>query len=109
MRGEVLKEKSFAYRGEMVHDICMGKMGSFSPNAGFVLSEPLKRLVDERVASGACGSAEEFIQRAVEEKLAREMLAAKVAEGLASGTAIVFDEEFTEKQKRFKWKKYQHR
>jgi antitoxin ParD1/3/4 len=71
------------------------------------LPEPLKRYVDARVSSGLYGSASEFVREAIREKLLREqereradaILASKLIEGLDSGQAIPFTDEYIGKKK----------
>jgi antitoxin ParD1/3/4 len=71
------------------------------------LPEPLKRYVDDKVASGIYGSASEFVREAIREKLQRErelrdakdVLAAKLLRGLQSGPAIAFDDDYAARKK----------
>lgn len=66
------------------------------------LPEPLKRFVDERVASGLYDSASEFVREAVREKLAREQererakaeLTNLLLEGLDSGEPVPFTDDY---------------
>lgn len=64
--------------------------------------------MDSKVTSGMCGSASEFVREAIREKLMREQerahtaLAAKLKEGIESGTPITFSDQYTpEKKRRF--------
>ncbi len=71
------------------------------------LPEPLKRYVDGKVSSGLYGSASEFVREAIREKLMREqereraeaILASRLIEGLDSGQAIPFSDDYTRKKK----------
>ena len=71
------------------------------------LPEPLKRFVDEKVASGLYGSASEFVREAIREKYLREQdreqakasLAGKLLEGLDSGPPIVFTDDYARNKK----------
>jgi antitoxin ParD1/3/4 len=68
------------------------------------LPSPLKRYVDRKVASGAYGSASEFVREAIREKLEREhakaALAADLLEGLDSGPLIAFTDDYFKRKKR---------
>lgn len=72
------------------------------------LPEPLKRYVDRKVTSGIYGSASEFVREAIREKLQREKehadaraaLTTKLLEGLNSGTAIEFTDDYVGRKKR---------
>jgi antitoxin ParD1/3/4 len=71
------------------------------------LPEPLKRYVDDRVATGIYGSASEFVREAIREKLqreqerrdAKEALAAQLLQGLESGKPIPFREDYAAHKK----------
>jgi antitoxin ParD1/3/4 len=71
------------------------------------LPEPLKRYVDDKVATGIYGSASEFVREAIREKLQREQalreakdaLAAKLLQGLDSGKPIAFDDDYAARKK----------
>jgi len=71
------------------------------------LPELLKRYVDGKVSSGFYGSASEFVREAIREKLLREqereradaVIAGKLLEGLESGPAIPFTDEYTDRKK----------
>lgn len=71
------------------------------------LPEVLKRYVDGKVTSGFYGSASEFVREAIREKLLREQereranatLASKLIEGLDSGPAIPFTDDYTATKK----------
>jgi antitoxin ParD1/3/4 len=62
------------------------------------LPQPLKRYVDDKVSSGVYGSASEFVREVIREKFerdqqrqeARQVLAAKLLQGLNSGEPIPF-------------------
>jgi antitoxin ParD1/3/4 len=62
------------------------------------LPEPLKQFVDGKVSSGVYGSASEFVREAIREKYQREqdrqeakdVLAAKLLQGLNSGKPVPF-------------------
>jgi antitoxin ParD1/3/4 len=71
------------------------------------LPEPLKRYVDGKVASGIYGSASEFVREAIRDKYLKEqereraeaILASKLLEGLDSGAAIPFTDDYTGSKK----------
>lgn len=71
------------------------------------LPEPLKRYVDGKVASGIYGSASEFVREAIRDKYLKEqereraeaILATKLLEGLDSGPAIPFTDEYSGRKK----------
>jgi antitoxin ParD1/3/4 len=71
------------------------------------LPEPLKRYVDDKVATGIYGSASEFVREAIREKLqreqelrdAKEALAAKLLQGLDSGKPIPFRDDYAANKK----------
>ena len=72
------------------------------------LPEPLKRYVDEKVASGLYGSASEFVREAIREKWAREHTASltpdqivqKLIEGINSGPGRDFQPGMYEAEKK---------
>jgi antitoxin ParD1/3/4 len=82
-------------------------MNEASITMNISLPEPLKRYVDDKVATGIYGSASEFVREAIREKLQREQelrdakdaLAAKLLEGLDSGKPIPFDENYAARKK----------
>jgi len=71
------------------------------------LPEPLKQFVDGKVSSGIYGSASEFVREAIREKLQREqdrqaakdVLAEKLRQGLASGTPIPLTANYFKRKK----------
>ena len=71
------------------------------------LPQPLKQFVDSKVNSGIYGSASEFVREAIREKLQRDqdrqeaknVLAAKLLQGLNSGKPIPFSEKYFERKK----------
>ncbi len=71
------------------------------------LPEPLKRYVDDKVATGIYGSVSEFVREAIREKLqreqerrdAKEALAAKLLQGLDSGKPLPFGDDYAANKK----------
>jgi antitoxin ParD1/3/4 len=72
------------------------------------LPEPLKRFVEGKVSSGMYGSASEFVREAIREKFlrdqegqrAKDVLTAKLLQGLSSGQPIQFtNSHFQQKKK----------
>ena len=71
------------------------------------LPAPLKHYVDGKVASGIYGSASEFVREAIRDKYLREqereraeaILASKLLEGLDSGAAVPFTDDYTGSKK----------
>lgn len=71
------------------------------------LPEPMKKYVDDKVASGIYGSASEFVREAIREKLlrerereeAKELLASKLVAGLDSGASVPFTENYAADKK----------
>jgi antitoxin ParD1/3/4 len=82
-------------------------MNEASVTMNISLPEPLKRYVDDKVATGIYGSASEFVREAIREKRQREeerreakdALAAKLVHGLDSSQPIPFDDNYAARKK----------
>ena len=82
-------------------------MNEASVTMNISLPEPLKRYIDDKVATGIYGSASEFVREAIREKLQREqelreakdVLAAKLLQGLDSGKPIAFEDDYAARRK----------